>query len=302
MKEASVGARPLQGLTIVVTGSRRAGEQSALISNLGGTPYVVPTVGITPTADDSAVEPFLKSVIAGVDYAVFMTGPGVQALAVAAERLGKKGELLGALRSGRTVVVARSGKPKGVLTKLGVTVHSVPPLDQSTAKGIVEILKRRGVRGKTVAVLWHGSRDGWVKAELEKYGAERVVECSVYEYSRELDAGGAGVLSSLGFNPQAPSHDAVVRLVREIVSGERSIDAVTFTSPPAARNFFEAAREAGVEKDLREALNKKTVVVVGDSTREVVEGRGVRVSVMPKVPGMGAMVSALADHVRKGAR
>jgi len=301
LKEASAGARPLEGLTVVVTGSRRASELAKLVSNFGGTPYVVPTVGIAPTADDSEVGPFLRSVIGGADYSVFMTGPGVQTVMLSAERLGKKEELVTALKSGRTAVVARSGKPKGVLAKLGIKVDLMPPLDRATAEGIVEILKGRGVKGKTVAILWHGSRDGWVREELEKAGATEVVECSVYRYSHELDSKGAGVLGSLGFEYKAPSHEAVVRLVHEISRGERAIDAVTFTSPPAARNLFETAEETGMERELRDALNRKIVVAVGPSTREAVEENGVRVQVMPRLPGMGAMVTALADHVT-GAR
>ena len=61
MKEpSSAASRPLEGLTIVVTGSRRATEQSALVMNMGGSPYVVPTVGISLPSDDSEIEPLLR--------------------------------------------------------------------------------------------------------------------------------------------------------------------------------------------------------------------------------------------------
>ena len=59
----SAASLPLKGLTIVVTGSRRAPEQSALTTNLGGIPYVVPTVGISIPRDDSEIEPFLRELI-----------------------------------------------------------------------------------------------------------------------------------------------------------------------------------------------------------------------------------------------
>ena len=88
MKEQTSASLPLQGLTIVVTGSRRAPEQSALVTNLGGMPYVVPTVGISIPRDDSEIEPFLKELVGpeGADYAVFMTATGVRAMMLAAER------------------------------------------------------------------------------------------------------------------------------------------------------------------------------------------------------------------------
>ncbi|MDA4118484.1 MAG: uroporphyrinogen-III synthase, partial [Thaumarchaeota archaeon] len=157
MKEASsVVPRPLEGLTVVVTGSRRAAEQSALISNLGGIPYSVPTVGIGLAADDSEIEPFLKTLTrdAGVDYAVFMTGTGVHAMMEAAQRLGMKGPVVDALNSPRTTVVARGGKPRGELATWGIKVDASPPTRQeATAKGVVRLLGEKGLKGKEVAIL-----------------------------------------------------------------------------------------------------------------------------------------------------
>ena len=71
---------PLDGLTVAITSSHRASETARIVENLGGRPYIAPTIGIetdlkNPKED---VLKFLDNVISGdVDYVVFMTGPGI---------------------------------------------------------------------------------------------------------------------------------------------------------------------------------------------------------------------------------
>jgi uroporphyrinogen-III synthase len=287
----------------VVTGSRRAPEQSALVSNLGGTPYVVPTVGISMPSDDSEIEPFLKELVGseGADYAVFMTATGVRAMVMAAERLGMKGEVLRALNSDLTTVVARSGKPRGELARTGIKVDASPPRDEATAVGILKLLQAKGVGGKRVAILWHGSKSEALGQGILAAGGRRVFECLTYHYSTVLEPEGAEVLGSIGFRYKAPDEGAVVKLIEEIVDGSRRIDAITFTSPPAAANLFEVAAEHGLEERLGDALRRRTeiaVVAVGPSTRSELEGHGVRVDVVPQVSAMGAMMNALAERLK----
>ncbi len=293
-------SRPLEGLTVVITASRRAAELASLVSNMGGSPYVVPTVGISPIPDDEEAERFLKSIIEeGADYVVFMTGPGVHTLMLSATRHRLQEKFAEILNSKRVTVVARSAKPKAVLAKLGIKVDAMPPRDQATARGVLSLLEEREIFGKKVAILWHGAHSDFVRDELVAAGAERVLECSTYVYSHKLDSEGADVLRSMGFNFSPPSKDSVVRLIREIVNGERLVHAITFTSPPAARNLFEVAEELGMEEELRIALGRVCVVAVGPSTKEAVEEHGVYVQVMPRIPAMGAMVMALAERVGK---
>jgi uroporphyrinogen-III synthase len=300
LKEAQA-TKPLEGLTIVVTGSRRAGEQSALVSNMGGVPYVVPTVGISLPATDSEVEPFLKALTypEGVDYAVFMTATGVRTMMLAAERLGVRGLVLDALNNSRTAVVARSGKPRGELVKQGVKVDASPPREEATADGLVKLMIDRGISGKTVAILWHGSRNDQTGSALRAAGARDVIECLTYHYSRGLGADEAGVLGSMGFKFKAPQEEEVLRLIEEIARGSRKIDAVTFTSPPAASNLFEIAAEHGLDEKLLEGLKERRIVVVavGSSTKEELEGLGVEVQVMPEISAMGAMMNALSSYL-----
>jgi len=304
LKEPSSASRPLEGLTVVVTGSRRAPEQSALVTNLGGIPYVVPTVGISIPSDDSEIEPFLKELVGadGADYAVFMTATGVCAMMMAAERLGLRKAVLDALNSSRTTVVARSGKPRGELARTGIKVDASPPVDEATASGILKLLRARGVADKRVAILWHGSKNPALGEGVLASGGRRVFECLTYHYSTSLEPEGAEVLRSIGFRYKAPEEQTVVQLIQEIVERRRRIDAITFTSPPAVSNLFEVAAEHGLDGRLRDALKERSdiaIVAVGPSTKGELEEHGVRVDVMPAVSAMGAMMNALAEMVRK---
>ncbi|HKT21243.1 MAG TPA: uroporphyrinogen-III synthase, partial [Nitrososphaerales archaeon] len=200
MREAPTTLPRLDGRTIVVTGSRRAVEQSALVSNLGGSPYVVPTVGISIPTTDSEVEPFLRELASPgrMDYAVFMTATGVRTMMLSAERLGLKDEILNSLSGSKTKVVARGGKPRGELAKHAIKVDSSPPREKATASGIVELLKATGLKGAAVAMIWHGSRDESMVTAIREAGAREVLECVTYRYSRGLGPKEARLLGSMG--------------------------------------------------------------------------------------------------------
>ena len=274
-----------------------------MVSKLGGSPYVVPTVGISLTPDEGEVERFLRSIIdEGVDYAVFMTGPGVQALMLTAKRHRMQEAFVGTINSERTTVVARSGKPKEVLARFGIEVDALPPRDQATAAGIVALLRQRDLSRKRIAILWHGAHTDSMREDLLSIGAGSVLECSTYAYSHQLDGQGADVLKAMGFNVAPPSDEGVFRLICEIVRRERVVDAMTFTSPPAARHLFEVAEEHGMEEELRLALNGGVcIAAVGPSTKKAVEDRGVKVQVVPQLQAMGAMITALAEYYERRA-
>lgn len=87
-------------MTIAITASRIASELAHIIESFGGRPYLAPTIGIEadlkkPKED---VLKFLDNVTAGeVDYAVFMTAPGIFSLFSIAKRLGFEEKLIHSL-------------------------------------------------------------------------------------------------------------------------------------------------------------------------------------------------------------
>ena len=283
----------LAGLRIVVTGSRRATELARLIMNFGGIPHIVPTIGIQINQGVSGeIEAFISKIVKEkMDYIIFMTGPGVYSLMFAAKCLGLERKLVESLN--QVVVICRSFKSKYALSNHGVKTDAVP--EENTGEGIAKLMKNYAVDNKNVAIVWHGSHSAVLSDELFKSGAH-VFECSIYSYSPELKESGAKILRTMGFDYKTPEEAKVVEVIKEISKG--FIDAITFTSPPAAHEIFKIAEKYQLKESLQISLNKYVIVVaVGPSTGKALAEKGVNVDVMPKVYKMGTMVKALSDYI-----
>jgi len=283
----------LKGLTVAVTGSRRASELAQLITNMDGIPYVAPTVGIEVQEDlDLQTEGLVHKIAGGeFDYAVFMTGPGVYRLMSTAERLGVEHQVVEVLN--RTYVIARSQKPQKVLERYGVRVSLVP--SDNTSEGIAAEMVKFDLRGKSVAILWHGDSHAMLRETLERGGAT-VFEAMAYSYSLELGERGAEVLSALGFKSLPPDERRILDLIHDLDKG--LIHIITFTSPPSAKNLFRFAEAHELDDDLRRALREEVIVVsVGPPTRRAIEENGVSVDVMPDVYKLGPMMRATVDYL-----
>ena len=283
----------LKGLTVAITASRRALELAHLITNFGGIPYISPTVGIESNMDKSKeVEEFIKKIIEDkLDYMIFMTGPGVYSLMSAAKKLQMESNVIEALR--QTIVVARSLKPKIALANYGIKTDIVP--DENTADGIAKMLKSSGIQAKKIGVLWHGSHFPILRNEMSAAGA-KIFECSTYTYSFDLKVSGAKILEEMGFNYVYPDEDKVIKLIEAINKGD--IHAITFTSPPSARDLFQIAETHKMKEPLLFSLNNNVIVVaIGPSTKKALEEYTIQVDVMPQIYKMGPMVKELVNYL-----
>jgi len=286
----------LNGLTIAITGSRRASELARIVENFGGKPYVAPTVGIEANLSkpNKSIMEFIDRIVKqDAEYVVFMTGPGVFSLFTLAKGSGMDEALLASLK--KVTVIARSTKPQMVLRGFGIKVDFVP--QENTLNGILDLLKATDIAGKTIAILWHGEEQSTkIREELYRAGASNIIEASTYTYSFETQNDGASILRSMGFQFLAPDEDNVIRLIRDIVSG--NIDAITFTSPPSVRDLFKIANVHGMGISLKDSLNENVIVAaVGPSTGDALEENGCHVDVMPQIFKMGPMVKSLCDYV-----
>jgi uroporphyrinogen-III synthase len=285
----------LTGLTIAITGSRRGSELARIVKNLGGRPYVAPTVGIEADlkTPDNAIVEFIKRITKqDVDYMIFMTGPGVFSLMSIAKSYGMEEDLIAALQ--KVNVVARSTKPQMVLKKYGIRTHLIP--HENTAKGILKLLKNIGMLGRTIGILWHGGYQMQLREELYRAGAANVIEASTYQYSFELNNDGASILTSMGFNYVVPKLGTVIHLIGDIIAGR--IDVITFTSPPSVHGLFKIANINHTIGSLRDSLNTNVIVAaVGPSTEEAIKENKVVVDVIPQIYKMGAMVKSISDYV-----
>jgi len=286
----------LRGLTIAITGSRRASELAKIVENLGGKPYIAPTVGIEANLgkpNEAIMEFINKLVKQEADYVIFMTGPGVFSLIELARSIGMEAALLASLK--KITIVARSAKPQMILRRFGIKVDLIP--QENTLKGILDLLKDKDITGKTIAILWHGEEESTkIKEELYKAGISNIIEASSYRYSFETQKDGASILRSMGFQFLAPDENNVVKLIEDVISG--NIDVITFTSPPSVRDLFKIANIHHMSRSLKDSLNENVIVAaVGPSTREALEENGCYVDVMPQIFKMGPMVKSLCDYI-----
>jgi uroporphyrinogen-III synthase len=224
---------------------------------------------------------------------IFMTGPGVYSLISAAKKLQIESDVIEALK--RTIVVARSLKPKIALAKYGIKTDMVP--DENTADGIAKMLKSIGIQGKKIGVLWHGSYFPVFSNEMSAAGAE-IVECSTYTYSFDLKESGAKILDEMGFKYIYPDQDKVIKLIEAINKGD--IHVITFTSPPSARDLLKIAESIKMKEPLQLSLNNNVIVVaIGPSTKKALEEYTIQVDVMPQIYKMGPMVKALTNYLNQ---
>jgi uroporphyrinogen-III synthase len=287
----------LDGLTVAITSSRRAGELARIVENLGGKPYIAPTIGIEADLNNPKedVLKFLDNVTAeDFDYVVFMTGPGTFSLFSIAAKLGLEDKLIHSLSN--TTIIARSIKPKMVLKKYGVVVNLVP--EENTTKGVLRLLLARGVKGKKIAILWHGDYPRQIRDELYRARALTVIEASTYRYSISQTKQGASILESMGYDYVAPKEGRVVQLIDKIIA--RKINSITFTSPPSVHDLFKIAEANSKSEKLKNSLRTNVLVVaIGPSTKNALEEHCIIVDVMPKIFKMGSMIKALDDYVSK---
>jgi uroporphyrinogen-III synthase len=288
---------PLDGLTVAITSSRRAGELARIVENLGGRPYIAPTIGIEADLENPKedVLKFLDHVIAGnVDYVVFMTGPGIFSLFSIATKLGLEDKLIHSLSN--ATIIARSIKPKMVLKKYGVEVNLIP--EENTAQGVLRLLLAKGVVGKKIAILWHGDYPDQLRDTLYKARVLTVIEASTYRYSVDLKKEGASILESMGYDYVAPNERRVVQLIDKIIAGK--INSITFTSPPSVHDLFKIAEVNNKSQELKSSLDANVLVVaVGPSTKNAIEEHCITVHVMPRIFKMGSMIKALDEYVTK---
>jgi uroporphyrinogen-III synthase len=109
-------------------------------------------------------------------------------------------------------------------------------------------------------------------ATLRAAGAE-VVEIPVYRWTDPVDVG------------------PLSRLLEAVLSG--GVDALTFTSAPAAVNFLATARKMGRHEDLVDVLRGMVVVCVGSITAGPLVAAGVPV-VQPERARIGALARTVA--------
>ncbi|GGX08345.1 uroporphyrinogen-III synthase [Streptomyces malachitofuscus] len=269
---------PLAGFTVGVTAARRADELGTLLQRRGAAVLHAPALRIVPLADDSELLAATKDIIGQApDIAVATTAIGFRGWVEAADGWGLGEDLLARLRGVR--ILARGPKVKGAIRAAGLT-EEWSPASESMAE-VLDRLLEEGVDGLRIAVQLHGEPlPGFVES-LRAGGAE-VVGVPVYRWLPPEDL--------------AP----VDRLVDAAVA--RTLDAVTFTSAPAAVSLLSRAEDRGLLDDLLTALGHDVLTAcVGPVTALPLQARGIA-TVQPERFRLGPLVQLLCQELPARAR
>ncbi|MFH8620332.1 uroporphyrinogen-III synthase [Streptomyces vietnamensis] len=269
---------PLAGFTVGVTAARRADELIALLRRRGAAVVHGPALRIVPLADDTELLAATKEIIGHApDVVVATTAIGFRGWVEAAEGWGYGEELLDVLRD--VELLARGPKVKGAVRAAGLT-ESWSPSSESMAE-VLDRLLAEGVEGRRIALQLHGEPlPGFVEA-LTAGGAE-VLGIPVYRWMPPEDLG-----------PLDRLLDAVLA---------RGLDAVTFTSAPAAVSLFSRAAEKGVRDELVAALRHDVLAVcVGPVTALPLQAEGID-TYQPERFRLGPLVQLLCRELPGRAR
>ncbi|MBP5863369.1 uroporphyrinogen-III synthase [Streptomyces scabiei] len=269
---------PLAGFTVGVTAARRADELGALLQRRGAAVLHAPALRIVPLADDSELLAATKDLLdQAPDIVVATTAIGFRGWIEAADGWGLGEALLDRLRG--VELLARGPKVKGAIRAAGLT-EEWSPSSESMAE-VLDRLLEQGVEGRRLAIQLHGEPlPGFVES-LRAAGAE-VVGVPVYRWMPPED-----------ITPMDRLLDAAIG---------RGLDALTFTSAPAAASLLSRAEDRGLLPELLNALGHDVLpACVGPVTALPLQAHGVD-TVQPERFRLGPLVQLLCQELPGRAR
>ncbi|MFZ4266137.1 uroporphyrinogen-III synthase [Streptomyces arboris] len=269
---------PLAGFTVGVTAARRAEELATLLKRRGAAVQHAPALRIVPLADDSELLEATKELIDHApDVVVATTAIGFRGWVEAADGWGIGDALLERLRG--VELLARGPKVKGAVRAAGLT-EAWSPGSESMAE-VLDRLLGEGVEGRRIALQLHGEPlPGFIES-LEAAGAE-VVGVPVYRWMPPQDIA-----------PLDRMLDA---------TAARALDAVTFTSAPAAASFLGRAEVRGLLPEILGALRDDVLAAcVGPVTALPLQARGIP-TVQPERFRLGPLVQLVCAQLPTTAR
>jgi uroporphyrinogen-III synthase len=268
----------LAGRKIALLEHRHRDELAALVERLGGVPISAPAVGEVACHDDLGT--FVDGLTARrFSIAVFLSGAGPATLLAEADRRGRLGEVLAALR--QVTIACRGAKPLTALKRYGLRAQ-ITTARPHTTREIIAALSSIDVTDRGVVLVHYGERNLAIAEELQRRGA-RLKEVCPYSWALPDDLG------------------PVAGVVRDAIA--HRLDAVLFTSQVQCRNLFQIASEMSRAQGLALSLNRHVVVgAVGPVCAGALQRVGVTPDVVPASPNMPALIHAIAQYFDQDAR
>lgn len=263
---------PLAGYRVGITSARKVEELTGLLERRGAEVESAPALAIE-AFDDDALRRTTESVVADPP-AIFVatTGIGLRRWFAAAESWGLLEALLAALGPAR--IVARGPKAVGALRAHGLRELWAPASE--CFEDVLAYLRGDDLAGRRIVVQEHGQSLSVVANALRRQGAE-VEVVSVYRC--------------------APADDQAAMFRMVDLVADRALDAVTFTSAPAAEILMDVAVASGRRADVVEAFRDGVLATcVGPVTAVPFELWGVPV-VQPPRSRLAAMVRTLEQEL-----
>ena len=271
---------PLIGFRVGVTSDRRADDLIAALERRGAQVLHAPALTIAPNEQDGTLVIDTREVIlARPDVVLVTTGYGMRRWFEVADAAGLGAELTAVLEQAR--IFARGPKAHGAVRAAGLVDAEVSEMD--TTASLVDAMIAAGLTGRQVAIQLHGFTDDLQLARLRDVSSS-VTTVTPYRWARP------------------PVRERLPRLIRAVCS--RQLDAVTFTSAPAALALLTAADDLGLRADLSDAMrNHVAAVAVGPVTAGPLSAAGLPVLV-PERHRLGALIRLVTEelverHVRR---
>ncbi|MEC3979237.1 uroporphyrinogen-III synthase [Amycolatopsis sp. H20-H5] len=264
---------PLAGFVVGITAARRAEELGALLVRKGAEVRYGPAIRIVPLADDTELHAATTKLLdEHLDAVVATTGIGFRGWIEAAEGWGIGEALLE--RLSHASVLTRGPKAKGAIRAAGLS-EDYSPASESNAE-LLQHLLESGVDGHRIAVQLHGEPLPFFVDSLRNAGAE-VVEIPVYRWVGPAD------------------HGPLDRLLDAVLDG--TVDALPFTSAPAAASMLTVAKRTGRLPGIVRALEKRVLVAcVGPITAGPLAALGIP-TVQPQRSRIGALARTVSEEL-----
>jgi uroporphyrinogen-III synthase len=263
----------LRGFRIGVTSDRRSADLIAALERRGAQVLHAPALTIVPNdQDDSLIIETRRLITARPDVVLVTTGYGMRRWLEVADAAGLGAELTATLEAAR--IFARGPKAHGAVRAAGLLDAQTSDLD--TTASLVDAVIAAGLCNRRVAVQLHGYTDEIALSRLAEI-SDCVMTVTPYRWAR----------------PNPP--ERLNRLIR--AACQRQLEALTFTSAPAAAATLEAVEALGVRREFVQAHSDYVAsAAVGPVTAEPLREAGID-PVVPDRYRLGALVRLVTEQL-----